>query len=67
MECDLDAAAVKSNEFELEWPRGSGQTQRFPEIDRAGWFDLAIAQRKLVTAQLPLIDALRREIESRRA
>ncbi len=59
IECDLDAAAIRSNEFTLEWPRGSGHTQQFPEIDRAGWFDLATAARKLVRAQVPLLDALR--------
>jgi predicted NUDIX family NTP pyrophosphohydrolase len=34
--------------------------RRFPEIDRAGWFDLATAERKLVKAQAPLLDALRK-------
>jgi predicted NUDIX family NTP pyrophosphohydrolase len=64
LECDLDPAAVRSNEFDLEWPRGSGQTQRFPEIDRVDWFDLATAERKVVKGQVPLLHALRRQIVS---
>jgi predicted NUDIX family NTP pyrophosphohydrolase len=65
LESELDPAAVRSNEFTLEWPRGSGQTQRFPEIDRAGWFDLATAERKLVKGQRTLLQALARTIASR--
>jgi predicted NUDIX family NTP pyrophosphohydrolase len=60
IESDLDATAIRSNEFTLEWPRGSGHMRRFLEIDRAGWFDLATAERKLVKAQAPLLDALRK-------
>ncbi|HEX3511050.1 MAG TPA: NUDIX domain-containing protein [Solirubrobacteraceae bacterium] len=63
IESDLDPRAVRSNEFTLEWPKGSGQIQRFPEIDRAGWFDLATAERKLVKGQLQLL----RELERLRA
>ena len=47
-----------SNEFELEWPRGSGRIRRFPEVDRAQWFDLATARVKVLSGQLPIIEAL---------
>lgn len=43
---------------ELEWPRGSGRTVRFPEIDRAAWFDLDTAREKIVRGQLPFLDRL---------
>lgn len=43
---------------EIEWPRGSGRTLRFPEIDRAEWFDLDTAREKIVRGQLPLLDRL---------
>ncbi|RZT85956.1 putative NUDIX family NTP pyrophosphohydrolase [Pseudonocardia sediminis] len=43
---------------EVEWPRGSGRTLRFPEIDRAEWFDLDTAREKIVRGQLPLLDRL---------
>jgi predicted NUDIX family NTP pyrophosphohydrolase len=58
VEGDADAAAVKSNTFELEWPPRSGRRQEFPEIDRAAWFPLATARGKIHKGQLPLLDAL---------
>ncbi len=53
---------VASNEFTVEWPRGSGTMQSFPEIDRAGWFDLAQAREKVVRGQVPVLDALARHL-----
>lgn len=58
IEGDVDANAVMSNEFELEWPPKSGRRQRFPEIDRGAWFTLAEARRKIQPGQKPLLDAL---------
>jgi predicted NUDIX family NTP pyrophosphohydrolase len=55
---DLDAAAVTSNSFEMEWPPRSGRRQEFPEIDRAEWFPLDAARAKLVDAQVELLDRL---------
>jgi predicted NUDIX family NTP pyrophosphohydrolase len=55
---DFDAGAAVSNTFEMEWPRRSGRRRRFPEVDRAAWFDLATARRKLVGGQRVLIDRL---------
>ena len=55
---DLDATAVTSNTFELEWPPRSGRTQSFPEIDRAAWFGLEEARTKLNPAQAPFVDRL---------
>src|SRR5215813_940420 len=60
IESDFDATSVRSNTFTLEWPRGSGRQQEFPEIDRADWFDTATARRKLVSGQVPFIDVLER-------
>jgi predicted NUDIX family NTP pyrophosphohydrolase len=57
-EIDLDAGAIISNEFELEWPPRSGRMQRFPEVDRAAWFDLAEARRRINPAQAALLDRL---------
>lgn len=53
---------VASNEFTVEWPRGSGMMQSFPEIDRAGWFDLAQAREKVVRGQVPVLEALARMV-----
>jgi predicted NUDIX family NTP pyrophosphohydrolase len=58
LEGDLDASAITSNTFPMEWPPRSGRTQEFPEVDRAGWFAPAEARAKLVPAQAELVDRL---------
>jgi len=55
---DADPGRLKSNHFELEWPKGSRRTRSFPEVDRAEWFSLDEARRRIKAAQVPLIDAL---------
>jgi predicted NUDIX family NTP pyrophosphohydrolase len=57
-ECDIDAASIASNTFEIEWPPRSGKRQSFAEIDRAEWFDLATAREKINEAQRELLDRL---------
>lgn len=57
-EGDLDASAVVSNTFTLEWPRGSGRMREFPEVDSAEWCSLASARERLVKGQVPLLDRL---------
>ncbi len=57
-EIDLDADAITSNTFELEWPPRSGRMQRFAEVDRAAWFDLAEARARINPAQATLLDQL---------
>ena len=42
---DLDPATIVSNTFELEWPRHSGKSQTYPEVDRGAWFSLPDARR----------------------
>ena len=58
VEGDLDVSEVRSNTFEMEWPPRSGRTQEFPEVDRAGWFDLAAARGKLLRGQVAFLDRL---------
>lgn len=55
---DLDASSVVSNTFELEWPPRSGRRQAFPEVDRAAWFDLAEARRRILVSQVAFLDRL---------
>jgi predicted NUDIX family NTP pyrophosphohydrolase len=55
---DLDAEAIRSNTFTLEWPPRSGRMREFPEVDRAGWFGLEDAREKLNPAQAALLDRL---------
>lgn len=57
-EGDLDPAAVQSNTFTIEWPRGSGRQRAFPEIDRAAWYGPDEARAKLVSGQAELVDRL---------
>jgi len=54
-EGDLDADAITSNTFTIEWPPRSGRMQEFPEVDRAGWFDIEEAREKLNPAQAELL------------
>ncbi len=61
---DCDPAAIRSNTFQMEWPPRSGRQQPFPEIDRAGWFDLDAAARKLNKGQVPLLEQLRAIVEN---
>lgn len=61
-EGDIDAGAIHSNTFEIQWPRNSGKLQLFPEVDRAAWFDLAAAYPKLIEGQRPLLDRLAERI-----
>ncbi|HVQ09664.1 MAG TPA: NUDIX domain-containing protein [Allosphingosinicella sp.] len=56
LEGDLDAAAIVSNHFTLEWPPGSGRIAAYPEIDRAAWFTPAAARAKILPSQLPILD-----------
>ncbi len=60
LEWDCDETKIKSNTFALEWPKGSGVMQGFPEVDRAAWFSLGEARRKLLKGQLPLIDQIQK-------
>jgi predicted NUDIX family NTP pyrophosphohydrolase len=57
-EGDCDAAVVRSNEFEMEWPPKSGKMGRFPEIDRAGWFSPEAALTKILKGQQPIVQVL---------
>jgi predicted NUDIX family NTP pyrophosphohydrolase len=59
VEGDLDADAIVSNTFEMEWPPRSGRRQEYPEVDRAGWFSLDDASEKLNPAQVAFLDRLR--------
>lgn len=57
-ERDFDPAELRSNTFEMEWPPRSGVRREFPEVDRAEWFGLDEARRKINPAQAELLDRL---------
>jgi len=55
---DVDVADARSNTFLMEWPKGSGTTREFPEVDRVGWFTVALARTKLLKGQRAFLDRL---------
>jgi predicted NUDIX family NTP pyrophosphohydrolase len=62
VEGEVDPAAVRSNEFEMEWPPRSGRTARFPEVDRGQWFPIAEAFQRILTAQAPILEELQAKL-----
>jgi predicted NUDIX family NTP pyrophosphohydrolase len=58
VEEDWDTALLKSNMFEMEWPPRSGRKQAFPELDRADWFDIAEAEKKILKGQAVFLTRL---------
>jgi len=61
---DLDPDRVVPGTFEMEWPRGSGRRQSFPEVDRVAWFGLDRAAEKLVAGQRVFLDRLVESLRS---
>ena len=57
-EADFDPAVLASNSFAMEWPPRSGKQEEFPEVDRAEWFGLEGARKKILPAQAELLDRL---------
>jgi predicted NUDIX family NTP pyrophosphohydrolase len=55
---DVAVDLARSSTFEMEWPPRSGKRQAFPEVDRAEWFDLETARRKMVPAQTAFLERL---------
>ncbi|NOR64457.1 MAG: NUDIX domain-containing protein [Candidatus Scalindua sp.] len=58
VEGDCDASKIKSNTFLMEWPPRSGKKQEFPEVDRAEWFTIDTAKKKLLKGQVGFIEEL---------
>ncbi|SFN83382.1 NUDIX domain-containing protein [Nitrosospira briensis] len=58
MESDWDTSRLVSNSFSMEWPKGSGRVCEFPEVDRAEWFEISEAIRRINPAQVGFIDEL---------
>jgi predicted NUDIX family NTP pyrophosphohydrolase len=58
LEGDLDADAIRSNTFTMEWPPRSGRQSEFPEVDRAAWFGLEEARERINPAQAAFLDRL---------
>jgi predicted NUDIX family NTP pyrophosphohydrolase len=58
VEGDVDAAAIRSNHFTIEWPPRSGRHQSHPEVDRGAWFGLAEARVRINDGQRPILAEL---------
>jgi predicted NUDIX family NTP pyrophosphohydrolase len=55
---DCDPSRLQSNTFSIEWPPRSGLVREFPEVDRAAWFPLAEARRRIAPGQVGFLDQL---------
>lgn len=64
VEGDLDLTGWQSNLFSMMWPPRSGRVQRYPELDRAEWKDVAAARRALSPGQRPLLERLVELVEA---
>jgi len=62
VEGDCDAASVRSNDFQVEWPPRSGHLQTYPEVAEARWMTVAEAREMMLPSQLPLLDALEEKL-----
>jgi predicted NUDIX family NTP pyrophosphohydrolase len=58
VEMDIDPSSVKSNTFSMEFPPRSGKMTEYPEIDRAEWFSVSEALKKINSGQAVLITQL---------
>lgn len=56
VQMDCDPALVRSNTFTY-------QGREFPEVDRAGWFGLAEAKRKILPGQSAFLDEFQRLVQ----
>ena len=54
-EGDVDPSAIKSNLFTMEWPPKSGKFAEFPEVNRAEFFDLETAKKKINPEQVQFV------------
>jgi predicted NUDIX family NTP pyrophosphohydrolase len=60
---DLDEKGITSNTFEIEWPPKSGKMKAFAEVDRAEWFSVAVAKKKINAAQIALLEELTEKLK----
>lgn len=58
IEGDMDVSSIESAPFEMEWPPRSGKLREFPEFDRAEWFAVHAARKRIVKAQAAFLDRL---------
>jgi predicted NUDIX family NTP pyrophosphohydrolase len=64
---DFDPATLRSGTFTMEWPPRSGRQRAFPEVDRAAWFSMGEARRKILRGQTPLLSQLEEKLSQGQA
>lgn len=67
VEAELDVASVMPGTFTMEWPRGSGARQEFPEMDRFAWCTPEQAAERLITGQRVFVKRLRAQVRGETA
>jgi predicted NUDIX family NTP pyrophosphohydrolase len=65
VEGNCDPASMRSNTFLMEWPPRSGKKQEFPEVDRAEFFEISQAKRRINAAQIELLSELEQLLAAR--
>jgi predicted NUDIX family NTP pyrophosphohydrolase len=55
-EGDGEPREISSNTFSMEWPPKSGQMHEFPEVDRADWFSLDAAGKRILKGQVGFLE-----------
>jgi predicted NUDIX family NTP pyrophosphohydrolase len=65
VELEWDPTLLKCNTFRMEWPRGSGKMQEFPEVDRAAWFGFGEAARRILASQKGFLETLHERLTGR--
>ena len=66
VEGNRDPTTTHCNTVELEWPPRSGKKITFPEIDRAEFFTVEQARVRINSAQIPLLDTVKKLVASER-
>lgn len=56
-------AFVSSLEFEMEWPPHSGKMQKFPEVEKAEFFEIDVAKEKILPSQLEFLLRLEQKLK----
>jgi predicted NUDIX family NTP pyrophosphohydrolase len=57
-EGDCDPSKCTSNTYNVEWPPKSGKWKAFAEVDRAEFFGMDVARKKINSGQVPFLDRL---------
>jgi predicted NUDIX family NTP pyrophosphohydrolase len=65
VEADWDPSRLTSGTFSMEWPPRSGRVRSFPEVDRAAWFELGEARRRILGGQRGLLEQLAQAVRAR--